>query len=60
MINWLAHDDALIRIPPKVATDTKLVMSPTTGYLIGFGFLFVLPGGLVAAGIVIWLKRRKR
>ncbi len=60
MINWLAHDDALIRIPPKAASDTKLAMSPTTGYLIGFGFLFVLPGGLLAAGIVIWLKRRKR
>lgn len=60
MINWLANDDALIHIPPKVATDTKLTMSPATGYAIGIGFLFVLPGGLVGAGILIWLKRRKR
>ncbi len=28
--------------------------------IMGFGFLFLIPGGLLAAGITIWHKRRKR
>ena len=60
LINWLSHDDALIAIPPKVAMDTRLEMSVWASAMYGFGFLLLLPGGLVIAGIVIWLKRRKR
>lgn len=60
LINWLSQDDALLSIPPKVAMDTHLEMTPLYSALLGFGFLLVIPGGLVLAGLFIWLGRRKR
>jgi ABC-type uncharacterized transport system involved in gliding motility auxiliary subunit len=60
LINWLSHDDALMHIPPKTAVDTQLEMTPLLSGIIGFSFLLIIPGGLVIAGVVIWLKRRKR
>jgi ABC-type uncharacterized transport system involved in gliding motility auxiliary subunit len=60
LINWLSHDDALMHIPPKAAVDTRLELSPLLSGIIGVSFLFLIPGGLVIAGVVIWLKRRKR
>lgn len=60
LINWLSHDDALMHIPPKAAVDTRLELTPLLSGIIGVSFLFLIPGGLVIAGVVIWLKRRKR
>lgn len=60
LINWLSHDDALMHIPPKAATDTQLELTPLLSGIIGFSFLIVIPGGLVIAGMIIWLRRRKR
>ena len=60
MVNWLSNDDSLISIPPKAAPDTKLSLTPLLSGIIGIGFLFVIPGALIASGVVIWLKRRKR
>jgi len=60
LINWLSHDDTLLHIPPKTTSDSGLVLTPTLSALLGLGFLFVIPAGLLGAGIVIWLKRRKR
>lgn len=60
LINWLSHDDALMHIPPKAAVDTRLEWSPLLSGMLGVSFLFLIPGGLVIAGVMIWLKRRKR
>ena len=60
IVNWLSHDDTLIHVPPKVAPDTKLVLTPLLSGIIGIGFLGALPLLLVASGVTIWLKRRKR
>jgi len=60
IVNWLAHDDSFIRIPPKTAPDTHLTLTPFISGVLGFGFLVVLPGLLLAAGVWIWLRRRKR
>ena len=60
LINWLSHDDALMHVPPRAATDTRLELTPLLSGLIGFSFLIIIPGGLVIAGVMIWLKRRKR
>lgn len=60
LINWLSHDDIFITIPPRTAPDTRLEMTKTTSAIIGFGFLIILPLGLLAMGVIIWLKRRKR
>ncbi len=60
IINWLSSDDEFISIPPKVANDTKLNISPTVLGVIGIGFLFVLPSALVVIGITIGLRRKKQ
>jgi hypothetical protein len=59
-INWLAEDDELILIAPKTAPDLQLNLNDTKIAIISFGFLIILPLSLLAAGIGIWLKRRKR
>lgn len=58
MMNWLSHDDDLIAVNPKPAPDIDLNLSNTVQYLIGFGFLFVLPGLLLGVGARIWWVRR--
>lgn len=60
IVNWLSSDDDFIVIPPKVATDTQLNMSPTLLGTIGVLFLFVLPIGLIVTGITIGLRRKKQ
>jgi gliding motility-associatede transport system auxiliary component len=60
IINWLSSDDEFISIPPNIATDTKLNISPTALGIIGIGFLFVLPAALVVIGITIGLRRKKK
>jgi ABC-type uncharacterized transport system involved in gliding motility auxiliary subunit len=57
LLNWLSHDDRFITIPPKPAPDTRLTLSTTVGAILGFGFLFLLPGVLLAGG---WMLRRRR
>jgi len=60
LFNWLSHDDNLISITPRPAPDTRLELSQVELLAIGIAFLLLLPGGLIAAGLRIWLKRRKR
>jgi ABC-type uncharacterized transport system involved in gliding motility auxiliary subunit len=60
MINWLSEDEHFLDIPAKTATDTRLQLSPLQSGIIGFGFLFGLPAILLAGGLTIWLRRRKR
>jgi ABC-type uncharacterized transport system involved in gliding motility auxiliary subunit len=65
MVNWLAGDDNLITIQPKPLKDASVVIPATTAgkltaMLIFFGFRLGLPILLLIAGVVIWMKRRKR
>ncbi|MDD3518006.1 MAG: GldG family protein [Chromatiales bacterium] len=60
LFNWLAQDDSLIDITPRSAPDTQIELGDRMAYSLAILFLFVLPGGLLAAGILIWLRRRKR
>ncbi len=60
IINWLSSDDEFISIPPKIANDTQLDISPTVLGIIGIGFLFVLPAALIVIGIMIGLRRKKQ
>lgn len=59
IIQWLTHNDRLIDIPAKTASDTQLDFSPMALVLIGFGFLILLPLALFSCGIVIWWRRRR-
>ena len=60
LLNWLSFDDELITIPPKVAPDIHLALTPNLAILFGFGFLLVIPGGLLGCGLWIWHRRRQR
>ena len=60
LVNWLASDDAYINIPVRTAPDLTLTLSRNAQIGIVFGFLLLLPLGLLTSGIVIWWRRRKR
>ena len=60
LVTWLSHDDAFMDIRVRGAPDTALVMEPATMAVIGLGFLVGLPLLLLVAGLVIWLRRRRR
>ena len=59
VLNWLSQDDALMNIEPQNAPDRQLQLSKTELAVIGFGFLIILPLGLIAAGGLIWYKRHR-
>ena len=60
MLNWLSSDDELIAVPARTAPDTALTLSSTAVAGIGFGFLVILPLGLLGCGLFIWYRRRRR
>ena len=60
IFNWLSADDSLLKVPVIRAPDTQLELSETAGAVLGTFFLFVLPLGLLAAGLWIWWRRRRR
>lgn len=60
MVTWLASDDSLLSIPARTAPDLHLALSRTAMAVIGLGFLLVFPGLLLMAGVVVWLRRRRR
>lgn len=60
IFNWLGKDDKLISIATKGAPDTQLNLSDGILYAIAGFFLFLLPIGLIGAGVWVWLRRRKR
>ncbi len=59
LVNWLAGDENLITLQPRVTRDSQLVLSQTEKLFIVVGFLFVLPLLFLAAGIYTWWRRRK-
>lgn len=60
IFNWLLQDDALIEIPDRGAPDRLLGLDQTGLAVLGFAFLLGLPFALVAAGGIIWWRRRRR
>jgi ABC-type uncharacterized transport system involved in gliding motility auxiliary subunit len=60
MVHWLSHDDAFIDIQVQSAPDTTLELGRTAQAVIGIGLLFGLPLLLLACGLLVWLRRRRR
>lgn len=60
LFNWLSSDDQFVAIVARSTGDTQLELNRTAQILIGFGFLFVLPAALLASGLFVWWKRRRR
>ncbi|NIR29156.1 MAG: GldG family protein [Gammaproteobacteria bacterium] len=60
LLNWLSSDDRLIAIPTRTARDQTLELSRAASLTVGIGALFVAPGLLLATGLAVWLRRRRR
>jgi len=60
VINWISNDDSFIDIPAKSTPDKEITLSQATGITIALVFLVLIPLGLLASGVMIWLKRRKQ
>lgn len=59
-LNWLAKDDELLTLTPDTSIDTRLTLSKTHLAVMGFGFMLVLPGLLLATGVVLgWMRARR-
>jgi ABC-type uncharacterized transport system involved in gliding motility auxiliary subunit len=60
-IDWAAKQDNLINLTPKQTTKRTLI--PPQNYILGLillGFVFLLPGAVIVAGVSVWIRRRKR
>ncbi len=60
LINWLSNDDSFISIPAKTISDAHLEFPDYASWIIGFGFILVLPLIFLGAGLFIWWRRKKQ
>lgn len=60
-IDWAARQDDLISLTPKQNVD-RLLLTPTgtTMGLILLVVILIIPGGIVLAGVVTWIRRRRQ
>lgn len=54
------HEDQTIAIDSKTTADTSLGIVSAQISFLGALFMFIIPLGILIAGIVIWLRRRNR
>ena len=57
-ISWLAQQESLIAIRPTEAADRRVTMTPRQQNMALLTSVFVLPGLVFAAGILVWWRRR--
>ena len=60
-VDWAAEQEGLISLTPK--DNIERLMIPPGRYtmnLILLGVVFILPGLVLLAGILVWLQRRQR
>ncbi len=60
LVNWLVGDAGHIRIPSDTPPDARVELSRTAVFVLGFGFLLGVPLALLATGLVIGYRRRRR
>ena len=57
-INWLAEEETLIAIGPKTNVPRAVYLTLVEQGVVCFGTLILIPGIILAAGILVWWKRR--
>lgn len=60
VFNWLAAEDDLLNIRVKSAPDAALDLGGTAQIVIAIGFLLLLPVVLLAVGVGVFNRRRRR
>jgi ABC-type uncharacterized transport system involved in gliding motility auxiliary subunit len=58
-VTWLAQDESFIAIRPKNPEDRRLTMTDAQGRMVAYVAVLLLPVSILAAGISVWMKRRK-
>lgn len=58
-ISWLADDENLISIRPKEEAASLPSLSQTEARYIQLVTMILIPGGVLLAGLAIWLRRRR-
>ena len=59
MISWLSQDEDLISIRPKAPEDRRMMLSQSQQSMLRLVTVFLLPGIVLVAGIVVWTRRRR-
>ncbi len=60
LVNWLTAADLLVTIPPRAAPDRNLALTRNATVAIASGFLVAVPLALLALGLGVWWRRRRR
>ncbi len=60
MVSSLAEREDSVAVPVKYYEIGNLIFSARSVYIVGFVSVIVLPIGCLIAGLVIWLRRRKK
>ena len=55
---WLAHEDSLISLPPKPPRALPLTLTQQDQGTVIFVTIFLMPGLIVFAGVMVWWRRR--
>jgi ABC-type uncharacterized transport system involved in gliding motility auxiliary subunit len=59
MVSWLSQDEDLISIRPKAPEDRRVMLSQSQQSMLRLVTVFLLPGIVLVAGIVVWTRRRR-
>jgi ABC-type uncharacterized transport system involved in gliding motility auxiliary subunit len=59
MVSWLSQDEDLISIRPKDPVDRRIILSQSQQSMLRLVTVFLLPGIVLVAGIVVWNRRRR-
>ena len=59
MVSWLAQDEDLISIRPKPPEDRRIILSQSQIAMLRLVTVFLLPGAVLVAGIMVWSRRRR-
>ena len=60
IVSWLAEDESFISIRPRLPEDRPLTLTDAGGRVSLYLSMVLLPLGIVAMGISVWMKRRKQ
>ena len=60
MISMLAEHESSVAVPVKSLSMPNLVFNAQTAYLAAVLCVIVIPLTTLAAGLVVWLRRRRR
>ncbi len=58
-VSWLAEDEDLVSIRGKNPENRRVELTASTGQMLFWFIIIVLPASAVLAGAVVWVRRRK-